>query len=245
LERAAMRVIDRDTGKEVILDATPEFHADMDAFRRDECSHFESEIRDRIVSGGGIQAVRQCLHCGAPVGNPVKRSELTAKPASWDVNALTKYQTKRETRRTDIYQKHIRIQRNRTEGWWKEYNDYLRTDGWKRKRAKVLARAQNLCEGCREREATQVHHLTYRHRFDEFLFELVAVCDPCHTRLHNEDAEIEEPNDWREGMPCDGCRSNSERNNRRWCSATDTLAVDALAPDGECGEDRKLFDPLK
>lgn len=40
-----------------------------------------------------------------------------------------------------------------------------------------------LCEGCGKARATQVHHKTYRNLGDEFLFELVALCDACHKRL--------------------------------------------------------------
>lgn len=60
------------------------------------------------------------------------------------------------------------------------------------KRARVLLRAGRKCEGCGE-EATQVHHLTYEHVFEEFLFELIAVCRGCHERLHDhgEDEETQ------------------------------------------------------
>jgi 5-methylcytosine-specific restriction endonuclease McrA len=51
----------------------------------------------------------------------------------------------------------------------------------------VLERAGNICEGCGEKKASQVHHLTYKHLRLEFLFELVAVCEKCHDTLHDED----------------------------------------------------------
>ena len=41
-------------------------------------------------------------------------------------------------------------------------------------------------------KATQVHHLTYQHVFAEFAFELVAVCDECHARLHPRNDNDEE-----------------------------------------------------
>lgn len=49
----------------------------------------------------------------------------------------------------------------------------------------MLTRDNYLCQGCRVRRATQVHHLTYDHVGNEFLFELVAICETCHTRLHD------------------------------------------------------------
>ena len=61
------------------------------------------------------------------------------------------------------------------------YQAYLQTEGWERTREKVLKRAGYICEGCRERPATQVHHLNYKDpRGEELLWNLVAVCDQCH-----------------------------------------------------------------
>jgi 5-methylcytosine-specific restriction endonuclease McrA len=48
----------------------------------------------------------------------------------------------------------------------------------------VLQRANGHCEGCGQRKAVQVHHLTYEHVGQEFLWELRAVCSECHDRLH-------------------------------------------------------------
>lgn len=64
------------------------------------------------------------------------------------------------------------------------YSAYLLTPGLRARRAKVLHRAGGKCEGCLERPATQVHHLTYEHVGDELLFELVAICDVCHSKIH-------------------------------------------------------------
>ena len=70
-----------------------------------------------------------------------------------------------------------------------EYLDYLQTVAWKRKREAVLERANYVCQaqmqGCFGR-ASQAHHLTYEHVFDEPLFDLVAVCRNCHERLHSD-----------------------------------------------------------
>jgi hypothetical protein len=68
--------------------------------------------------------------------------------------------------------------------WWEWYDGYLQTQEWRTRRALVLRRAQNICEGCGERQATQAHHLTYARVGHEMLFDLVAICDNCHARLH-------------------------------------------------------------
>ena len=68
--------------------------------------------------------------------------------------------------------------------WRAVYNQYLASDDWKSVRERVLKRACGVCEGCLEAQAKEVHHQTYAHVGDEFLFELVAICGPCHNRMH-------------------------------------------------------------
>ena len=74
--------------------------------------------------------------------------------------------------------------------WLKAYDAYLKSPEWKRKSELVIKRAKQLCEGCLTRKAIQVHHLSYEHVGEEFLFELVAVCTVCHERLH-QDSNVE------------------------------------------------------
>ena len=67
--------------------------------------------------------------------------------------------------------------------WWRRYNEYLRSPGWRAKSAAVLRRAGGTCEACGTAKATQAHHVTYARVFEEPLFDLRAVCVPCHERL--------------------------------------------------------------
>jgi 5-methylcytosine-specific restriction endonuclease McrA len=64
------------------------------------------------------------------------------------------------------------------------YDAYMTSPEWEAKRRRVLGRVGYLCEGCGARRAVHVHHLTYAHFGDEFLWELVAVCEGCHSRVH-------------------------------------------------------------
>ena len=68
--------------------------------------------------------------------------------------------------------------------WPELYADYLKSEEWAARRAKVMQRAGHCCEGCREQPAIDVHHLSYEHVTQEFLFELVALCRDCHGRIH-------------------------------------------------------------
>jgi 5-methylcytosine-specific restriction endonuclease McrA len=73
-----------------------------------------------------------------------------------------------------------------------KYRDYLKSPKWWLIRDLVLKRDKRLCQGCLTNEATQVHHLTYRHLFNEFMFELISVCSACHQRLHGPDPQAGE-----------------------------------------------------
>lgn len=64
-----------------------------------------------------------------------------------------------------------------------EYMLYLQSPEWAARRRSVLERASWTCEACRNARATEVHHITYRHIFNEPLFELVAVCFECHEKI--------------------------------------------------------------
>jgi hypothetical protein len=66
-----------------------------------------------------------------------------------------------------------------------EYQAYLKSPKWKSKRLKVLTRAKFRCEKCKKRQATQIHHKSYERIFNEPLSDLLAVCAPCHRKIHN------------------------------------------------------------
>lgn len=69
--------------------------------------------------------------------------------------------------------------------WHELHSSYMHSDAWGAKRAAVLARENNLCQGCRRAPATIVHHLTYDHWQSELLYELVALCESCHGQGHD------------------------------------------------------------
>ena len=66
------------------------------------------------------------------------------------------------------------------------YQDPYQDPAWRHMRWKVLRRAGGLCEGCLEREATEVHHVAYTpdKLGSEPAFNLRALCSPCHRRIH-------------------------------------------------------------
>jgi 5-methylcytosine-specific restriction endonuclease McrA len=163
------------------------------------CNHEKSELRKRIVDKGGIQFVKQCVRCGSSTTSPIGTAKALAQndgnePPRFDEDLLDKWDRglkegwERINREYQENVKHYEAARKRRETeWWTLYKKYLKSPEWMAKREKIILRAQGVCEGCREAKAVHVHHLSYDHMGNEFLFELVAVCTPCHERLHSDE----------------------------------------------------------
>jgi hypothetical protein len=157
----------------------------------------------RLRSNGARHYYEQCLTCGLSVGMALKKSPEFANAPAWNESQEDQYRASREAEHADIIQKHVRKQKSGTDGFKREYERYLDSPEWKAKRARVLDRAKGTCEGCLEKTATQVHHPTYKHIKCEFMFELIAVCDGCHARLHDDNTRDESENsEWTNGYSC-------------------------------------------
>jgi hypothetical protein len=149
------------------------------------CKHTNKSVRKKYAADGAISIWHQCDRCGHKVGVAIKKAtftqaELDALP-KWDNQIETGFHAESKKRFDELWAN----EKQRQLGVWQQaYEQYLQTPEWKRKRQLVLLRAQGICEGCREVEATDVHHLSYDDVGNEFLFELVALCRKCHQRLH-------------------------------------------------------------
>lgn len=155
------------------------------------CDHISTAVRIRTRSNQAQVYVLQCLVCGSELRSVSKQSPEVLNLAErvpfdedlgprWD-NEVRQRQIQHytELRRAEQEERdHAKIQRRAF------YESYLRTPEWRAVRQRVLTRSRGMCEGCGERKAAQVHHLTYEHLGNEFLFELVAVCMECHGRIH-------------------------------------------------------------
>lgn len=88
----------------------------------------------------------------------------------------------RKTRRPFVTQKQHRFRVTDRASYWK----YLQTRHWKQVRAWV--REQRLfCQGCglgRRMVQLQVHHINYRHLWEESLDDLKMLCRDCHRIEH-------------------------------------------------------------
>ena len=148
------------------------------------CDHKITELRDYRTSNGGWQRKEQCLTCGSSASQSKTRDKNVAVP-EWDNQLARNWDTSCNAKRREIEDRLI----ERTVNWETEgypfYEDYLKTDDWKKKRHLVMARDKQTCQACLEESAIEVHHLTYDQIFNEYLFDLVSVCRKCHERLHS------------------------------------------------------------
>lgn len=160
-----------------------------------ECECARTHLTRRVVAGGSVQFVMQCLRCGraSPALSKTKATELATRMgfasldqvAPWDQALRDEY----ERKLSEMWQQEHSA---RLEQWdagrWERsdaYLNYLLTPEWRIKRNLVLRRSKGQCEGCGMADAEEVHHMKYPKRWgDEFLFDLVALCVPCHRRIH-------------------------------------------------------------
>jgi 5-methylcytosine-specific restriction endonuclease McrA len=231
-----MKVIDRRTGKQCEFHPTEEFKRESSGFWNRRCRHPKLEVRRAVISNGGIQFRSQCLECGELIGSALSKTSVVSDVPPKDEDLPARYRTAREKEYEDLVQRHLEKQEQNDQQWWVDYGAYLNSLEWQHKRNRVFKRANGICEGCGERAATQIHHLNYKNVQNEFLFELVAICDPCHKRIHGDDlAEVraELAFEWSEMHPCCACRWQDERKNRKWCGKFDIMSKLALSTELE------------
>lgn len=227
------------------------------------CSHPRTELREATLKNGSKQLRHQCVTCGNLQGMAVRRTPEHSNVEQVDVNLSAAYDAARKDEFERMRSDHLSRQEKRDGSIYRDYRDYINSPEWARIRRLVLNRAHGLCEGCGESKATQVHHLHYRHFKREFLFELVALCSTCHSRLHDNSALSEDdlakldqaldegPSDeflWSDALPCLGCRmfaGYDEKKKTHWCARLDVSIKRALAISGDCGPSASLLEPLR
>jgi hypothetical protein len=132
----------------------------------------------------GKRLRHQCPDCGELVGEFVAHAQARPNTPSVDKEKLRTWREKEDAKWRALSDEYLQQRLDQDAAWWAQYDAYLQSDAWYRLRPYVFGRADGICEGCRRAPATQVHHLTYKHVTNEFLWELVAVCDICHERVH-------------------------------------------------------------
>jgi hypothetical protein len=66
------------------------------------------------------------------------------------------------------------------------YRDYLKTRHWANVRRRFISSKlfDGGCALCKRREKLQLHHKSYKRIGHEYLWDLVMLCDHCHSTTH-------------------------------------------------------------
>ena len=145
----------------------------------ERCKHEKFAKVSVVISNGNTQFRYQCVNCGKLNGQAMTRSEAVDRdgnpPPLWNaaLDAVNREKMKA------IYE-----EKNAKFLAYNGYHGYLNSDNWHAKRKMIMDRADGICEACLVSAATEVHHMTYDNVYDEFMWELRAVCRDCHERWH-------------------------------------------------------------
>jgi hypothetical protein len=141
-------------------------------------------------SNGTIVQRVACKSCKSLIGGAVKKDKwFESYPKLSNIKYKQIEQEKSDSHRklsAQILLIRDNIIEAKNDLWWQNYNKYLLTTKWKDKRIAVLKRENDMCQGCHSKKAQHVHHTTYSNLGDELLFQLVALCIDCHSKLHPE-----------------------------------------------------------
>ena len=258
------KMTDPKTGEQIILWHTPALSSDLSAFNRGECQHKKLQKVLRTVKGGSKQLVKQCLDCGTQIGSAFSQKNLPEEPGVWNGDLARKYDTQRKATLQSIREKHFEKQQRVSGNFSQLYYEHMKSEKWLQMRVKIFRRANNICEGCLEKPARDVHHLSYAHLSDELMFELVALCRECHVKVEQtqncdddigtsaspaseetqqqNEAENFFEDDW---IKCSGCRFQSNDEIGKLCGVFNIPAHIALADDALCGDSGKSYEPLR
>lgn len=72
------------------------------------------------------------------------------------------------------------------------YNDYLKTKHWEKKRKYVARKKKHTCEKCGlvVQKGFHIHHLTYARLGNESPNDLLFLCKDCHSDLHKKNTNV-------------------------------------------------------
>ena len=66
-----------------------------------------------------------------------------------------------------------------------DYYEYIRSEQWFDLTKPIRKRNKGVCECCKMRYGSCVHHRTYKNLGNEEPKDLLHVCKYCHTMIHN------------------------------------------------------------
>lgn len=140
-----------------------------------ECNN--KQPKKRVQSNGVTVYGFQCNSCGKWESRKRNSFGLYLPTDLYNPDISKKYWERISNERRSEWE-------SKNAQWWDGYNEYLLSDKWKARREAVLKRDGYVCQGCLHNQASEVHHLTYDHVFNELAFELISLCFDCHKKAH-------------------------------------------------------------
>ena len=144
------------------------------------CGHPKKEIRSK-----GPHFCWQCTRCGVVVGQWIPHSQVIQKDQikPFDDSIYERFRATSRELIIEIEKIKKGIESQDWNDWY--YKTYLPSREWRAKSHAVLRRCNYICEGCGTNKAILAHHLAYTNVGNEFLFELVGLCQDCHDSIHS------------------------------------------------------------
>lgn len=154
----------------------------------------------RFTKSNGVICVRlQCQRCGESQGERRKAEYNVTTLCDWNDDLRQSWRAQQNERREELRNESIQQEaeerQQESAQWWEKYSMYLRSKEWQQIRQAVLTRDNNLCQACLRNKAAHVHHLSYalyEKTGRSAAFELVAICRPCHEKIHPHMSEAQD-----------------------------------------------------
>lgn len=158
--------------------------------KNDKCCSNPMEVFIQLEYQNGVRHQRKaCENCKEIFSKSyLKDSNFnTYKYCSydkWQVLKESKYEMKNKLIQ-ELTEYVNELKENRKKHFDELHSQHLQSNEWKAIRRMVIEREKNLCQGCRKAPIQEIHHDTYVHLGEEFLFQLIGLCHNCHSRFHN------------------------------------------------------------
>ena len=161
----------------------------------EDCGHGQTILCKNVASNGQVQYAYQCQECGKQ-SVWLRHSALTEeqRAGAMDMDKTVSqrwYERKHQERKSEWEADRLAAEREREKkdaAWWTKYERYLSSEEWALKRNRRLELNRTLfggyCEICFAGKAVRCHHITYSRVFAEWVLDLAAVCERCHSKLH-------------------------------------------------------------
>lgn len=143
-----------------------------------QCDHKHTHPVKIILSNKAIQIRLFCDDCKILLPKALKQSDYDLSKLESRLMSDYYDYTLKENQKVSEFLKLLKTD-NYHNSFIEDYIQYINSPEWREKRLLALERDNYICQICGV-PAKEVHHLTYEHFKNEYIFELVSLCLNCH-----------------------------------------------------------------